>query len=92
MLKGNLQQNEHIYFTEPDLEFMLSPAKQDYEGSTVDIKVKMFEYGKLPAGYYNICLEEEGIIQLLSYLNKIMPTIKLEKNEKIRNILIMLII
>lgn len=82
MLNRDLKQNEHIDFIEPDLEFTLCPSRQDYEESTVDIRINLFQDGALSADYYNLCLGEGEIKQLLIYLNKIIPTIKLKKREK----------
>ena len=56
MLNRDLKQNEHIDFIEPDLEFTLCPARQDYEESTVDIRINLFQDGALSADYYNLFL------------------------------------
>lgn len=78
-LTGDLQQDRHISFLEPDLEFILYPCIQANEKVIVDLRINLFQDGALSVDYYNLCLEEEEIEHLLIYLNQIIPTIKLER-------------
>lgn len=79
MLTGDLQQDKYISFLEPDLEFILYPTIQANEKVIVDLRINLFQDGALSADYYNLCLGEEEIEQLLIYLNKIIPTIELKE-------------
>lgn len=82
LLNGQIKEDEYIDFIEPDLEFILHPAKLSYEEETIDIRINLFQNGVLSADFYNLCLDREELEQLLIYFNKIMPTIKLKKKKK----------
>ena len=45
LLKGKIKEDEYIEFIEPDLEFILRPAKQIYEEETIDIRINLFQNG-----------------------------------------------
>ncbi len=79
LLNGKLKEDKHIDFIEPDLEFILHPARQSYEEDTVDIRINLFQDGALSADFYNLCLGKEEVKQLLIYLNMIIPTIGSKK-------------
>lgn len=82
LLRGKIKEDEYIDFIEPDLEFILRPAKQIYEEETIDIRINLFQNGALSADFYNLCIGRQEIEQILIYLNEIMPTIKLKKIKK----------
>lgn len=82
LLKGKLKEDKYIDFIEPDLEFILRPAKQSYEEDIVDFRINLFQDGVLSADFYNLCLGSEETEQLLIYLNEIIPTIKVKKKKR----------
>ena len=70
LVKGELKEEEHIEFIEPDLEFTLFP-----ESSLVDMRINFFENGALSANYYNLCLDVTEIKKILTYMNSVIPTV-----------------